>query len=85
MLLQSCISLFHKANIFLQAQAECQLSPLEVAMPYSAPLFLLVSGLERESESAFLSLAVAVLDGHTFLFAGNGDGVLYQVLLDCIE
>ena len=49
-------------------------------MPYSAPLFLLVSGLERESESAFLSLAVAVLDGHTFLFAGNGDGVLYQVL-----
>lgn len=64
----------------MQAQAECQLSPLEVTVPYSASVFLLVSGLEKDRESAFLSLAVAVLDGHTFLFAGNGEGVLYQVL-----
>ena len=42
--------------------------------------FFSVTGLERSSESDFVALAMGVLDGHTFLFAGNGEGQVYQVI-----
>ena len=69
-------------NVYMQVSqsTQCLVSPLEVTEPYITQLFLLVSGLERESESAFMCVAMVVLDGHTFLFAGNGEGNLYQVL-----
>lgn len=52
---------------------------LEVNTPYSATQFLLVSGLERESESFFSSLVSTLVDGHTFLFAGNREEKIFQV------
>jgi hypothetical protein len=62
----------------LQDPQDCRLSPLEVDTLYTATQFLLVSGLEREQESAFFSLALTLVDGYTFLFAANGDGQLFQ-------
>ena len=41
--------------------------------------FLLVPGLERESESFFSTLTLTVVDGYTFLFAANGEGEIFQV------
>ena len=68
------------AHKHFQDPQDCRLSPLEVDTPYTATQFLLVSGLEREQESAFFSLALTLVDGYTFLFAANGDGQLFQVL-----
>ena len=62
-----------------QGERLCGLSPLEVNISYSTDQFLLVSGLERETESFFSQLTLTTVDGYTFLFAGNGDGEIYQV------
>ena len=67
--------------MYFQDPHDCRLSPLEVDAPYTATQFLLVSGLEREQESAFFSLALTLVDGYTFLFAANGDGELFQVCM----
>lgn len=58
------------------------MSPLEVDQPYTVDNFLLVSGLERESESFFYNLVLTVVDGNTFLFAGNGEGEILQVRIN---
>lgn len=57
----------------------CSLSPLEVDNNYYTHQFLQVTGLEREDDSFFTQLALTIVDGYTFLFAGNGEGEIQQV------
>ena len=65
--------------LVVKGDRECSISPLEVDFNFYKSHFLLVSGLERDSERFFCHLAVTVVDGHTFLFAGNGEGEIQQV------
>ena len=63
----------------MKGERECSISPLEVDFNNYTRQFLLVSGLERESDSFFTHLALTVVDGYTFLFTGNGHGEIQQV------
>ena len=68
-------------GVFISPQNATQifLSPLEVNAPYLVNCFFIVNGLEREGENEFVAIAMGVLDEHSFLFAGSGEGHVYQV------
>lgn len=65
---------------YMQGMDSCSLpGSLEVNAHYVAQQFLQVSGLERETESFFYNLVFTVVDGYTFLFAGNREEEIFQV------
>ena len=63
----------------VKGDRECNISPLEVDFNFYTNHFLLVSGLDRDSDSFFSHLTATVIDGYTFIFTGNGNGEIQQV------